>query len=105
MSWIAALQEVVPQGKALLWIGATMVTSVLAGMGIVLSVGEKADNINAIPAMKVVMDSNVSRLNGIDRRLGAAELNAVKTLCLVTLTARVATGEVLSPLEVNEECP
>lgn len=95
MKVLEAVQQAVPSGKALVWIVGTAATTFAAGLGVAFGFGETADNIEAIPAMKAQVEENTDAI--VNLQDGQDRL-----LCVSTLTA---TGEVLTPLEVQQRCP
>lgn len=102
MTWIEHVQAAAPTGKALLWVGGSVVTSFLAGIGWMSRASEFSDTIDQVPIIQNSVDNYGVRLNAVEYRLDHADQDRERILCLVTLTA---TGEQVTPLQVAERCP
>ena len=97
-----AVHSIVPTAKAFTIIISVSVGAFMAGVGAITGFGDTAANIALVPGMKETQDRVVDRMNTFELRLDAADYDRARILCLVTLTA---TGDLLTPLQVNERCP
>lgn len=102
MAWIEAVKAAVPSGKALAWIGGSIVMAFLAGIGWATGTSDVAAAVEQVPQLQQAVHANTERIDVIEGELQEAEQDRGRILCLVTLTAQ---GEELSPLEVNSRCP
>lgn len=109
MNLMDSLIAAVPQGKALAWILGGMAATFGAGFGIAFGLGERAENVDAIPVLRSTVAENSSRIESIQSRLADIDqaLQAGRDadrriLCLAGLTA---TGEIVLPTYIDERCP
>lgn len=102
MKFFEGILAAVPQGKALFWIVIGAVTSFGAGFGMAFGVGDASDNLALVPVLRDNQAALTTRVGNVEVRLGDAEDTSERILCLVRLTA---TGEEISPLEIDERCP
>ncbi len=98
----AVLAAVVPSGKVAAWLIAGAVSVFMAGVGVTLNVSDFSDLPETVETMQITVDRNETNIRVLRIRADSATANRKRILCLVTLTA---TGEEISPLEVNARCP
>jgi len=102
MKWVELAQEIVPTGKAVVWISGAVATSFLAGIGWMTSTSAISKTVDTVPVLAEEVSGLTNRVNNVESRLDDADADRQRILCLLTLTA---TGEALSPFEVAERCP
>lgn len=102
MKWVELAQEIVPTGKAVVWISGAVATSFLAGIGWMTSTSAISKTVDTVPVLAEEVSGLTDRVNNVESRLDDADADRQRILCLLTLTA---TGEALSPFEVAERCP
>jgi hypothetical protein len=102
MKWVELAQEIVPTGKAVIWISGAVGTSFLAGIGWMTSTSAISETVDKVPILTEEVNGLADRVNTVEIRLNDADEDRQRILCLLTLTA---TGEALSPFEVAERCP
>lgn len=102
MRFLEGIIAAVPQGKALFWIIVGAMTTFGAGFGTAFGVGDASRMLEQVPFMQETQNSLVTRMGSVEVRLNDAEATSVRILCLVRLTA---TGEEVSPLEIDQRCP
>lgn len=100
------LAGLVPTGKNVAWIVGLVGTSVAAGFGLALGIGERADNIDAIPEMRVELEDHGDAIDGLTVRLDDADEDRELILCLSNLVVDVLVdGEELTARERAARCP
>lgn len=99
-----AIAGLVPSGKAAAWLLAGGVSVFMAGVGVTLRTSDFSELPLTVEEMGSTVSRNEQNIRVLRVRADSATADRKKILCLVTLTL-TATGEPLSPLEVNARCP